>query len=510
MKKFFIKNKKILSFLLSIVLIISSNSICFTAIASDDEVVIKEEYVVTVNDTALQCAIDDQLQKDMYLFIASIDDNYFVVDKYYDISNLYYFDENGNGSLFSGVYGGNYYNSGKLGVAEKSYYKVYNKKVYTVSNDAAANVYIKDASKKTTYVMLVDGTCYNVVYNTGSVSAFTGVYSGKYYKSGKLGTAESSYYKVYSKKLYLVSKKANASVYKKDTKKSGTYVKAVDGIYYSVSYKTGAASTFTGKYKSKFYKSGKLTDGWQTVSKKTYYCKSGVPVKGIKKINKKIYYFDKNGVKYTGTGWKTVNKKKYYFSKGVAKTGWAMIKRCCYNFNSSGVLSKNKTVDGIKVDKKGKATGPVKKYVPLHAKLLAKQITKSSQSKEKKLKTCFNYVIKTYKSNGNPRIPHYTKKDWIYVYANDMYGDRCGGNCFSYAAAFAFLAKECGYDNVYACNSGGHAWVEIDNKVYDPEQYKDVGKKIYGWEYSNPKIKNYKPAISDYKKNPWKRVKIPG
>lgn len=209
------QNKKVLSLFLSLVLVISSVSVCFTAFASDGAMVIKEEYVVTVNKSVLQCEKNSQLQKNVYLFIASVDDRYCVVDKYYDAAKLYYFNKNANGS------------------------------------------------------------------------PFTGVYNGYYYKAGKHGTANAAYYKVYNKKLYLVSKNEKASVYKKDTKKDGTYLKVVDSVYYSVSYKTGSASLFTGKYKNKFYKSGKLTNGWQTYKKKTYYCKSGVPVKGIKKSAKK-------------------------------------------------------------------------------------------------------------------------------------------------------------------------------------------------------------------------------
>ena len=36
------------------------------------------------------------------------------------------------------------------------------------------------------------------------------------------------------------------------------------------------------------------------------------------------------------------------------------------------------------------------------------------------------------------------------------------GNCFSYGAAFAYMAKAIGYKNVYCCNSGGHGWAEVD------------------------------------------------
>ncbi len=297
------------------------------------------------------------------------------------------------------------------------------------------------------------------------------------------------------------------------------YISNTDGVY-AVSDENDAAAVlyyfdadangtaFSGKYSGRKYRNGELLNEWKKSGKKTYYYRDGVRVKGINKIDGKVYYFDKKGVKYTGSGWKTISDKKYYFSKGVAKKGWTMIDKSCYHFSSMGELSVNKKIDGLKVDKNGKASGSAKKYVPLYAKLLVKSITKPSQTKSEKLRICFDYLLKNYRSTGNPRIPHYTEKDWVYVYANDMFGERGGGNCMSYAAAFAFLAKECGYDKVYGCNSGGHAWTEVNGKVYDPEQYKDVGKKIYGWKYSNSKISNYKPAIADYKKQPWKHVKI--
>ena len=31
------------------------------------------------------------------------------------------------------------------------------------------------------------------------------------------------------------------------------------------------------------------------------------------------------------------------------------------------------------------------------------------------------------------------------------------------------MGKAIGYTEVYACNSGGHGWAEIEGKYYDPE-----------------------------------------
>ena len=94
------------------------------------------------------------------------------------------------------------------------------------------------------------------------------------------------------------------------------------------------------------------------------------------------------------------------------------------------------------------------------------------------------------------------------IYANDMFAGP-GGNCCSYAAAFAFMAKAIGYENVYACNSGGHGWAEVDGRVYDPEWSKRDGLTAvtyYGLSYDQKCDVAYKKAISS--NQPWMHVKI--
>ena len=93
--------------------------------------------------------------------------------------------------------------------------------------------------------------------------------------------------------------------------------------------------------------------------------------------------------------------------------------------------------------------------------------TDSSMSREEKLRAAFDY-IKTSYLEGVPHDPPYRELDWPVVCANDLfvYGK---GDCFSYGAAFAYMAKAIGYEDVYACNSGGHGWAEIEGKYYDPE-----------------------------------------
>ncbi len=93
--------------------------------------------------------------------------------------------------------------------------------------------------------------------------------------------------------------------------------------------------------------------------------------------------------------------------------------------------------------------------------------TDPSMTKDEKLRAAFDY-LKTNYLEGVLHDPPYREPDWHIVCANDIfvYGK---GDCFSYGAAFAFMAKAIGCDEVYACNSGGHGWAEVEGKAYDPE-----------------------------------------
>ncbi len=251
-------------------------------------------------------------------------------------------------------------------------------------------------------------------------------------------------------------------------------------------------------------KKGQMVTGWQTIGgKKYYFLKSGKVGKkkgrmatGWQTIGSKTYYFEKSGKKkgQMATGWRTIEKKKYYFipsgkNAGQMATGWQMFGKTCYYFNSKGVLNTKKTVN---TSRNGDKTGSAKTKTMRRAQAIVAQITTDKMTKAQKLKVCFDYVMKTY-TGRRPRTPHYCGDDWPVVYANDMFLDG-SGNCFSYAAAFAFMAKACGYENVYACNSTGHGWAEIDGKIYDPEEYRNTKYKYYGTSYSA--VPSYRSAIS--------------
>lgn len=130
--------------------------------------------------------------------------------------------------------------------------------------------------------------------------------------------------------------------------------------------------------------------------------------------------------------------------------------------------------------------------------------TNPTMSASEKLRAAFNHIRDDFREH-NPRIPHMKQLGWETIYANDIFVGR-GGNCFSYGAAMAFMAKAIGYTNVYACNSGGHGWAEVDGLVYDPEWEKNnSGRSFFGVNYATCSSPNYKVVLGGAD---WMRVAI--
>lgn len=200
------------------------------------------------------------------------------------------------------------------------------------------------------------------------------------------------------------------------------------------------------KYKNQWVK-------YKSSGRYYYYDAKGRKLKGLKKISGKYYYFDK---KYAQrTGWQKIGNNYYFFRISNGKGGYMM---------------KSTTVDGITLYSSGKAkktTDSLDKLgILIKANQIAGNITNENMTKTQKLRKCFDYVKKAY--GYATRRKFSPVKNWERAYAKDMfyYGK---GNCFSYAAAFAYLANAVGYTKIYVVSSGGHGWAEIDGKVYDPD-----------------------------------------
>ncbi|MCM1297038.1 MAG: hypothetical protein NC311_15980, partial [Muribaculaceae bacterium] len=236
-----------------------------------------------------------------------------------------------------------------------------------------------------------------------------------------------------------------------------------------------------------FGSNGARKTGWVTIKNKKYYF-SPKMVTGKKKIGNATYYFNSNGTRKTG--WVTIKNKKYYFSPKMV-TGSKKIKNDTYYFNSKGILQTNCIVGTQKsgyfyVDEKG---CKVTDTEVMQAVAFVKAHTEDSWSNEVKLQKCFDYMWKnsTYQRfYGTP-----STASEMSGYANYVFSTM-RGNCFRYAASFAYVAKVLGYDARAAIGEvssllGGmtpHGWTEV---------------KINGqWYICDVNMKRNHPNVSTY------------
>ena len=266
---------------------------------------------------------------------------------------------------------------------------------------------------------------------------------------------------------------------------------------------------------TKYYYNGALANGMITVNGSGLYFVDGYLRQGYVTINGATYYYNSSGVlqkngivgtKEEGFCYADKNGKIDYSFTGIAQNSngyWYFIKGKL-DFTYRNAVTYNSSDWNVINGKATKVTNEEQRTLFRAFKLLSK-ITDSSMTKSQKLKKCFDYVKGAY-IEKNPRIPHYKGMDWPVIYANDMFVNGTG-NCFSYAACFAYLAKAIGYENVYCCHSGGHGWAEIDGLVYDPEWSRHHSKyTYYALSYNTKTDQDYKGAISAGL--PWMHVKI--
>jgi hypothetical protein len=205
-----------------------------------------------------------------------------------------------------------------------------------------------------------------------------------------------------------------------------------------------------------------------------------VKKKAVKKAKKnKGKLIQKNGYTYYKLNGKIVKKRfikikdnTYHFGKdGTMTMGWLCSKGDYYCFSRiNGKMFKNRKVDGIKLDKNGRAEktdlNVEKIKTMIRARLQMRKICKASDSKEVKLRKCFDWVATIPYKRYRFLNKMYNEKGWESTFANDIFqkGDGC---CVSEASALAFLVHECGYKTVYVAHDTEHAWMELGGKVYD-------------------------------------------
>lgn len=210
-----------------------------------------------------------------------------------------------------------------------------------------------------------------------------------------------------------------------------------------------------------------------------------------------IYFKQKNG-KLAKNRFLAKGKNIYYVNrKGEVLLGWQKIKGHYYFFErKSGKLRYNTKVDRISITKNGIAketkqnVARIKVY--LEAQKVVQKVSKPTDSKSQKLYKCYlwmkKFPYKQYRTMKTAKKNH--PKDWDVVFAKDIFLTH-KGCCASEAAAFAYMAKVCGYKDVSICSDTAHAWVDIGGKLYDPLFAEAKSFK-----------KNYNANYWDYRKRP--------
>ncbi|MBO4235369.1 MAG: N-acetylmuramoyl-L-alanine amidase family protein [Firmicutes bacterium] len=286
---------------------------------------------------------------------------------------------------------------------------------------------------------------------------------------------------------------------------------------------SGAMAVGWRKINDKWYyfsQSGAMKIGWQKVGEKWYYfAESGAMAVGWRKIDDRWYYFAESGAMQRG--WLEDNEKWYYLGwpdkqeSGAMRTGLVNTSQeesetpKYYYLDENGAWKTDKSlalnVDGydyIVRHGEGKLVETEEDQTLFRAIEIVNSVTTDDMTDDEKLLACFEHV-KSYPEFLD-RIPYYTEVDWPVYYANNIFvgtgSERTGtkgGSCFAFAAAFAYLAKGIGYDDVYACNSGGHGWAEVNGLIYDPEWDNNHPEfSYYALSYDTTTTPNYKAAIS--------------
>ena len=247
------------------------------------------------------------------------------------------------------------------------------------------------------------------------------------------------------------------------------------------------------KTDNKYYYNGALANGKISVNGTTIYFNDGYVRQGFVTIDGKMYYYNANGV---------LMKNCVVGSAGEGYR-WAgadgVIDMTARMAVTSGGYDWN-ILDGVAY----KVTTEKDRTLHRALKLVAKHTT-ASMTKAQKLKAMWKHLQTAYGEN-NPRADVFYDASWVETYANDIFVGGTG-SCFSYAAAFAYVAKAIGYKNVYACNSGGHGWTEIDGLIYDVEwAMHSFNYSYYAMSYDEPCDVPYKAALSI--SSSWGYVKV--
>lgn len=327
----------------------------------------------------------------------------------------------------------------------------------------------------------IDGKTYYFDLKTGTMALGQKKIDGNtYYFERESGALELGWQKIGGKTYYFEPQTGKMSFGFKKIKNSKYYFSPKTGVML-----TGWQDTPKGRrYFSK--KNGEMATGWQALNGKKYYFSkdSGKLATGAKKINGRYYIFNSKGqlAKSGGVSLTAVGGGYYCADKnGIALSGWRVIGNRLYYASGTGKVKTNATYNGVTFGSKGAAVDNLNTKLKIKTMQILSSITNRNMTQSQKLSACWSYVV-----GGGFRYaakyPNLGVSGWQRQTAYDMLTTHTG-NCYSYACAFAALAKEIGYQPYVICGrvhgsrdraADGltrHAWVRINGLYYDPEAH---------------------------------------
>ena len=204
----------------------------------------------------------------------------------------------------------------------------------------------------------------------------------------------------------------------------------------------------------------------QAASKKTGW---------VKKNNYFYYYLTKSK---KATGYVEIDGKQYLFdSQGRQQVGWRKVGKNVRYFKikngAGGFMVVNKTVNGVKLSKKGIAKSnddvQTKIQLLLGYQKLADRLVKPGMKYQKKLETFFLYArSRPFIATGNAAATKHWDQTMAMIFLQGQPVD-----CVMAACGFGYLANAVGAKKVKLLLYG-HGHCDINDLAYDPTQAKDA------------------------------------
>ncbi|MBQ1492659.1 MAG: hypothetical protein IIZ39_11935 [Blautia sp.] len=232
-----------------------------------------------------------------------------------------------------------------------------------------------------------------------------------------------------------------------------------------------------------------------------YFTKTGAACTTYTTYQDHIFCFDSKGRmrKQSGNKVKVYKAGKYYFSPTANGTcrqdTFVYAKKKLYYAKHNGRMVKNNTVYGVTFGSNCVAKSGISTTCKVTCINLLNQITNPNWSAEKKLRACWDYVTNANDFSYVLRYdPDLSSTTWMKKKCVEMLNSH-GGDCVSFACAFAGLAAAIGYKPVViygrvpgtrdqaADGFTTHCWVTINYRYFDPEgQYDGWNKNCYDLE----------------------------